>query len=464
MKKQTLRTWAKMALTLALLSSLAVCAWAQTPKRLLVVSVTKGFRHDVIPSADQMLADLAQMCGKFTVDYVRTDDDMSKKMTTEALKDYDGVVFNNTTGDLPIPDPDAFLEWIKSGKAFIGLHAAADTLPNFPAYTEMLGAHFKTHEAQVEVEALNQDPYHPATRNWGPCIRVFDEIYQFKDFHRDQVHGLLTMDKHPNSKIPGDYPISWCKAYGQGRVFYTSLGHRIDVVNPNTPADYQRLNSPEVALEYRQHVLGGILWALGIEEGSAEPQSTAYSVNPRERREGFEPLFDGVDLSGWHLRHADGRDSWSVQDGMLVNQVTKDEHGTDLVSDRKFKDFTVRYEYMIPKGANSGFYLRGRYEIQILDDYPGHSLSPTSDGSFYNFAAPSSFASREPGRWNQVEATIRGNRATVILNHVKIHDDVELTRPTGGQLDNDVDQPGPIFLQGDHGCVAFRNIRIKGLN
>ena len=82
---------------------------------------------------------------------------------------------------------------------------------------------------------------------------------------------------------------------------------------------------------------------------------------------------------------------------MLVNTVTEKEHGNDLVSDEKFKDFTVRYEYMIPKNANSGFYLRGRYEIQILDDYLTDRAEPSGNGAIYNFKAPASFVSRAPG-------------------------------------------------------------------
>src|SRR3989442_13136869 len=97
------------------------------PKKLLVVTVTKGFRHSSIPTAEKVLGDLAQKSGAFTVDYVRTDDEMAQKMTAEALKNYDGVVFANTTGELPLPDKQAFLDWIKSGKGFIGMHSASDT-------------------------------------------------------------------------------------------------------------------------------------------------------------------------------------------------------------------------------------------------------------------------------------------------------------------------------------------------
>src|SRR5258708_32357821 len=97
------------------------------PKRLLVVTVTKGFHHSSIPTAEKVLGELAKSSGAFTVDYVRTDEDIAKKMTVEALKDYDGVIFANTTGDLPLPDKQGFLDWIKSGHAFIGIHSATDT-------------------------------------------------------------------------------------------------------------------------------------------------------------------------------------------------------------------------------------------------------------------------------------------------------------------------------------------------
>src|SRR5437868_15382977 len=91
------------------------------PKKLLVVTVTKGFRHSSIPTAEKVLGELAEKSRAFTVDYVRTDAEMAEKMTAAALNKYDGVIFANTTGDLPLPDQQAFLDWIKSGKAFIGM-------------------------------------------------------------------------------------------------------------------------------------------------------------------------------------------------------------------------------------------------------------------------------------------------------------------------------------------------------
>jgi hypothetical protein len=257
----------------ALLCAVGLALPAQAaPKKVLVVTVTKGFRHDSIPTAEKVLAELAKKSGAFTVDYVRNDQEMAEKMTAEALKNYGAVIFANTTGDLPLPDKEAFLNWIKSGRGFVGMHAAADTFHGFPGYIDMIGAEFKTHEAQVSVDAINQDPGCPICRSLPATWVVFDEIYQFKNFDRSKVHGLLTLDKHPNNHTPGDYPVSWCKQYGKGRVFYTSLGHRKDVWDPN---DTDRKNSKEVAEAYQESVLNGIKWALGLEKFNVQPQQHA---------------------------------------------------------------------------------------------------------------------------------------------------------------------------------------------
>jgi hypothetical protein len=178
---------------------------------------------------------------------------------------------------------------------------------------------------------------------------------------------------------------------------------------------------------------------------------------------GFRPLFNGKDTSGWKLRNPHGHNSWSVKDDILVNTVNKGEHGTDLVTEDKFWNFTVRYEFKIPPGANSGFYLRGRHELQIFDDFNRGKPSKNGNGAIYNFKEPDVFASKPAGEWQTVEATIVGNKISVTMNGRKIHDNVECDKPTGSEIDNKVKEPGPIFLQGDHGSVQFRKIEIKEL-
>jgi hypothetical protein len=177
----------------------------------------------------------------------------------------------------------------------------------------------------------------------------------------------------------------------------------------------------------------------------------------------FKPLFNGKDVTGWHLRNPNGHNSWTVEDGVLKNTVEKGQHGTDLVGDQKFWNFTVRYEYQVPDGSNSGFYLRGRHELQILGDFKSGKASKGGNGAIYQHTVPSEFASKPGGEWQTVEATMIDNKITVTLNGKKIHDNVECDKATGSELDGKVKEPGPFFLQGDHGTVWFRNIRVKEL-
>lgn len=176
---------------------------------------------------------------------------------------------------------------------------------------------------------------------------------------------------------------------------------------------------------------------------------------------GWVDLFNGTDLTGWHKRPGHDRPmSWRVEDGLLVNQSGPDTHGVDLVSDPKFDDFEIYYEYQIPAGSNSGVYLRGRYEIQILDDY-GHDPAPHTNGALYSKCAPSRNVSRPPGEWQSVYATIVGTTVNVWLNGVKVVTDCVLDAQTGGALDENYDQPGPVMIQGDHGDIKVRHIRVR---
>lgn len=177
----------------------------------------------------------------------------------------------------------------------------------------------------------------------------------------------------------------------------------------------------------------------------------------------FVPLFNSKDLSGWKLRDPKGYASWSVKNGELVNDVSAGKHGTDLVTEKTYMNFVVRCEYNIPKGANSGLYLRGRHEIQIVDDYGRGKPSKGGNGAIYNQTPVSTFVSKPAGEWQSLEATMIGDKITVILNGVKVHDQVVSAQATGGQLDAKVGEPGPIMLQGDHGSIRFRNLSIKTL-
>lgn len=233
------------------------------PKKLLVVTVTKGFKHQSISTAEKVIEELGKINQNFMVDYARTDEDLALKMTAKALQMYDGVVFANTTGDLPLPDKNAFLEWIKAGNAFIGIHAATDTFHGFQPFIEMIGGEFSAHGPQLKVSMISHDENHAATKHFGKTTEIFDEIYVFKNFQKDKVRVLLSLDKNPNKNDkenfdkPGFYPLAWCRKYGKGRVFYTALGHREDVLQSEI---------------FKTHLLGGILWTLKKAKGSSNPQ------------------------------------------------------------------------------------------------------------------------------------------------------------------------------------------------
>lgn len=286
-------------LSILLLAATAVTTLQAAPKKILVVTTTTGFRHSSIPTSEKILADLAKASGAFTVDFVHQPEgkpaalkkDASEeekaafntaqaqwdeklkqalqKLSPDSLKNFDAVAFVSTTGDLPIPDKEGFLNWIKSGGAFIGIHAASDTFHGWPEFIEMLGGEFAHHGAQVGVECLNEDPQHPATAHLGKTWTIKqEEIYQFKNYDPAKVHDLLILDKHPENGSSGHFAVSWCKEYGQGRVFYTSLGHREDLWDTD-PSIKDRKNPVEISKAYQAHVLGGINWALGLQTGAA---------------------------------------------------------------------------------------------------------------------------------------------------------------------------------------------------
>ena len=221
--------------------------------RVLVVTHTTGFRHGSIDVAERVLPDLGRSAGLFTVEFARTADDVRQRLAPPALAAIDAVAFINTTGDLGIPDLDALLGWVGAGHGFVGVHSASDTYHERPEYLAMLGNEFQTHGAQATVDAVVESPSHPATAHLGARYRVFDEIYRFTRNNRAEVTPLLTLDRYPDDGLdhagaPGDLPLAWTRAHGQGRVFYTALGHRDELWLDTT---------------FQRHVVGGLRWALG---------------------------------------------------------------------------------------------------------------------------------------------------------------------------------------------------------
>jgi hypothetical protein len=176
-------------------------------------------------------------------------------------------------------------------------------------------------------------------------------------------------------------------------------------------------------------------------------------------------LFNGQNLDGWRLTKPGQVNGWSVQDGLLVNNPVQEEGAPhksygNLRTDREFEDFNLTLEARVGKNQNSGVYLRGIYEVQVADTY-GRKLDPHNMGAVYSRITPTAAAEKPPGEWQTLDITLVKRHVTVILNGTKIIDNQPVLGCTGGALSSDELKPGPIYLQGDHTGIEYRNIVLR---
>lgn len=173
-------------------------------------------------------------------------------------------------------------------------------------------------------------------------------------------------------------------------------------------------------------------------------------------------LFNGQDLKGWILTDSDQTNGWRAEDGLLVNDA-KQEEGRPHISygnlrtEREFEDFNLKLELQVPPKGNSGIYLRGIYEVQVSDTH-GKPLSMHNMGAIYSRIAPTVSAERPAGKWQKFDITLCDRHVTVKLNGKTVIDNQPLPGCTGGALWSDEFRPGPVYLQGDHTCVKYRDI------
>lgn len=219
--------------------------------------VVRRSAAEVLSIAERHFSELSQ--GVFDVTITQD----GNEVTREKLTQYRAVVFF-TAGNPPGVDTDALIEWVREGGAFVGIHSTANTYQKHPAFGEMLGARYerrpwRTREKpQTKVRIKVDDQTHPATRHLGESFEIADDIYQFKDFDRDQVSLLLSLDPASlDLENPGvnrndeHFPVAWTRVHGKGRVFYTLLG------------DWEGTwKDPR----YRTHLIAGIRWAMERED------------------------------------------------------------------------------------------------------------------------------------------------------------------------------------------------------
>src|SRR5579864_3024 len=281
----------KFALIISLALMFAIAASPQAKrKKLLAIGMSEGFQHDSISHALATIERIGQQSGLWDT-YIRTDTQLLTKkklgMNAKNLDYFDAVMFY-TTLELPLDDEQkaSLLSFLKDdGKGFLGTHSATDTFYKWPEYGEMIGGWFDDHPWHQKVRVNVEDREFPATKHFPASFEITDEIYQFKNYSRDRVRVLMSLDtssvdltKKNVKRKDGDFAVTWVRDYGKGRVFYSSLGH-----------EEQVWDRPDI----QQMWLEAVKWAMGMTEGNATPAAEAggmkeYRQSRSERvRTGF---------------------------------------------------------------------------------------------------------------------------------------------------------------------------------
>jgi type 1 glutamine amidotransferase len=247
---------------------LAVTVLAAAPAgpalpRLLMVTHSGGYEHEVVrrpeggglSTAERVVAELARRSGRFEVTHVATTAELAA-LTVAVVRAHQALLFF-TTGELPLGPAvrQAIFERVREGAGFIGVHSATDTWFAVPEYRQLVGATFDGHPWHGRVRIVVEDRTHPATRHLGEGFEISDEIYQFRDWSQEGKHVLLSIDNNSidaskGKRADNDYAVAWVRDEGQGRVFYTSLGHGEEV-----------WHDPR----YQQHIVGGIAWTMRVQ-------------------------------------------------------------------------------------------------------------------------------------------------------------------------------------------------------
>jgi uncharacterized protein (TIGR03437 family) len=238
--------------------SVAAAASAQ-PKRVLYLTHSAGFRHDSIITSIGVMRSLSPDALEVT----QTEN--LAAISAEGLRNFDAVFFF-TSGELALSSDQksALLDFVRSGKGFGGVHSATDTLYTWPEYHELIGATFDGHPWAQRIRIDIEEPTHPLVSHLAPGFEIADEIYQHRDFSRSRVRVLMTLDTTSvDMNLPGinrtdlDFALAWAQTYGQGRSFYTALGH---------------VDETWLDPRFQQMLRNALLWLTGQIEAPAAPR------------------------------------------------------------------------------------------------------------------------------------------------------------------------------------------------
>ena len=485
--------------------------------RVLFFSRSQGFEHSVIKEKDgqpgHVQTILAQLGPANHVELTFSKD--GGIFTPENLARYDAFFFY-TTGDLTQPGGDhnpsmtseqktALLDAIKGGKGFIGVHSASDTFhshgDSVDPYIAMLGTEFISHGAQQTSRLTCTDPRFPGLGETVKGLEMVEEWYSLKNFAPDLhvIFAQQTAGMKGWQYQRGSYPETFAHLYGKGRVFYSTLAHRED-----------SWLKPEV----QTVVLSGLHWVLGDTQAdltpnlaqacpdantlpvqpppapkalAAMPQTPINTLTDEEKAAGWKLLFNGTDFTGWHNFKQEGvRSGWQVRDGAMV---CADPHTAgDLVTTQAYAWFDLALDYNITEAGNSGIMYHvtddGPHmwstgpEFQLLDNEKG--TDPQRSGWLYGLYQPPIDpatgkpldATRPVGQWNHVRLLISRAKCEHDINgqkyleYVLDSDDFKarVAKSKFGKMPGFAAAPtGWIGLQGDHGSISFRNIKVRPL-
>jgi type 1 glutamine amidotransferase len=401
---------------------------------VLVFSKTAGYRHDSIPVGIRAIRDLGAG-NAFTV--TATED--ANAFTRANLGQYEVVVFLNTTGDvLDDAQQAAFESYIRSGKGFVGVHAAADTEYDWPFYGQLVGARFASHPAIQRATITVENRATAATATLPPAWTRTDEWYNFRTNARFNARILATLDEssYSGGAMGTDHPHMWCKAYEGGRSFYTGGGHtRESYADP----------------VFRGVLLGGIRYAAGRTKADCRPES------------GYTTVYNGS-TTGWS--HA-GPGGFANSDATLSSVG-----GTGLLwyTGRRYADYSLKLDWKLTGDSDSGVFVgfpdpandpvvaaEQGYEVQI----DAGDAADRTTGAIYTHRS-ADIAARDaalnpPGEWNTYEILVEGGRIRVFLNGSQINDftNTDPARTLDGYIG--------IQNHGSADRAAFRNVRIKDL-
>lgn len=448
------------------------------PHKIIIFTMTKGFRHGSIPLA----AEAIKLMGEKTGAWEATSTDAVAMMAADKLAPFDAIIWDQCTGNITDDAAlkQAVVDFVKNGKGLAGVHAATDVGGwKCPEFHDLIGGLFAGHPFR-RISVKLDDPKHPLNAAFeGKGFEISDEIYTFKaPYSREKLRVLQSIDwekfkvvleeeqnkrkeslkkklADPNlsaedrqkaqkeldnaekyfERLPrpqdNDYALSWIREYGKGRVFYCAFGH-----------DDQIWWNPAIL----RHYLDGIQYALGDLKADATPSAQLKleaapgpdlqkkaAARPVELRlfaapkadDGWITLFDGKDLGQWQNAGGDKPGAgWVIQDGAMVRQT----NAGDIWTKQRFGDFVLDLEFKTE--GNSGVFIRTDnpkdcvqtgIEMQVERGGGKEKLGRNDVGSVYDCLAPSKNPVKD-GEWNRTVITAKDNKITIVINDVQVID------------------------------------------